>query len=162
MKFLVDFITSLDDAVIRYNLEEQMRKANSPIISVRTSNLDPNNLKLMDQVVVSLRTWDHEGAKGPWILLIESYSQTYGAIGDLEIKYLIWHAIRKACLTCASRGENEFMRLVENLVDTNNYDDLGRIESQSTIDKEHQLDQMVFNISKKLYDSATAVSRINS
>ena len=66
-------------------------------------------------------------------------------------------ALRKACLTCASKDENEYLRLVADLADSADDSGPADIELQHPIQKEQQLAAMVFTISKKLYDTAMEV-----
>ena len=113
--------------------------------------------KLLARVVEALKNWDHDTAKEPWSRLIESRIQHEGIPGDLEIKHLIWMALRQACLTCASRGEDDYLMLVENLATSADDADVEDMELHINIDKQQQLAQMVFTISKKLYDTARTI-----
>jgi hypothetical protein len=66
-------------------------------------------------------------------------------------------ALRQACLTCASRGEDDYLMLVENLATAADDADVEDMELHINIDKQQQLAQMVFTISKKLYDIARTI-----
>jgi hypothetical protein len=127
-------------------------------VPASTTGLQHDEEVLLFKVADCLKDWDHAAARDSWSRLIEARIHSTGVPGDLDIKHLIWMAIRKACLTCASKQESDYLRLVENLAEAVIDDDeLEKIESQTVIDKEHQLAQMILSVSKIMYDTAMDV-----